>query len=1332
MFLTAKMLAVVWLIAPMIPLRAADAGRRILSGHVPAVTRQLTAAGRLSATNVLSLAIGLPLRHEDQLGELLRQLYDPASTNYHRYLTPQEFTARFGPTEADYAAVRAFAETNGFVVGGTHPNRVVLDVKARSTDVEKAFHVTLHLFRHPTERRDFFAPDTEPSVLTNLSILHISGLDNYSLPKPMSRVKPLAAVPMLVTPQTGSGASGSFMGNDFRASYVPGTTLTGSGQSVALVQFDGYYSNDIASYISTAGITTEAVLTNVAVNGGVSTPGSGNGEVCLDIEMVLAMAPGVSQIIVYEAPSSTAWSTMLSKIANDNLARQISCSWGYTSPGQKDQSSENAFKQMSAQGQSFFTASGDSDAYIKGVPFPAESTNITVVGGTVLTMNGTGDSYDSETVWNEGTTNTKSGGYWGSSGGISLNYGMPPWQKGINMINNYGSTNQHNMPDVALTGENIFVVYNNGTLAAASGTSCAAPLWAGFIALVNQQMAINTGSAANSIGFINPAVYAIGKSSCYNSCFHDMTTGNNSWPNSTTNFPAVTGYDLCTGWGTPNGTNLINALIWPPPSINLQPAGKTVTNGANVTINAAASSTTTMTYNWLFNEMNLSDSGNISGSTSNVLTVTSATTNNSGSYRLIASNITGSMTSSVAVLKVGFVPAISIQPTNLTLLSGSNAVFSATLSGSLPLAYQWSKNGTNISGATNHTLTLSAITTNSSASYSLRVTNLYGSVTSSVATLTVVLPPTITSTTLTNRTGECGLNTNSFFITTGGTAPLGIQWSLNGTAISGATATNFGLTNLDMSTNTLSVTVTNPYAGVSSNVVLSIRDTKAPVISLNGSNPFYLELGGAFTDPGAMASDTCAGSVAVVISGSVNSNAVGTNTLSYTAGDGHGNTNSVTRTVLVRDTTPPAILGSFTNLVLAADTNCSATMPNVTGTNFIIATDLSGTLTFAQSPTNGATLPLGTNAVVITVKDASGNTAYSTNQIVVLDETPPQIVSGPQSQTNIVGSMANFSVAATACTPLAFQWFFNTAALAAQTNGTLAVSNLTSSASGNYFVVVSASGGSSTSAVATLTVELLPAALALTSSENPSGFQDGVIFIAGVTPANATGTVQFYTNGAALDAPALVAGAVASPLVASLPRGTNVITAVYSGDANDLPVTNSLAQIVTNHPPASEPAFYTNTTGFPLSIAIADLATNWSDVDGDTVSLAAVGVSTNGTVLTNTGTALVYFNTNRVADQFVCVLTDGWGGTNFQTVGIVPPDRTPRIGVVELAGNGSIILPLGGASGDTCILETTTNLVSANWRPVATNTLDDTGVWLFTDTLATHVPQRFYRLKRAP
>jgi hypothetical protein len=183
-----------------------------------------------------------------------------------------------------------------------------------------------------------------------------------------------------------------------------------------------------------------------------------------------------------------------------------------------------------------------------------------------------------------------------------------------------------------------------------------------------------------------------------------------------------------------------------------------------------------------------------------------------------------------------------------------------------------------------------------------------------------------------------------------------------------------------------------------------------------------------------------------------------------------------------------------------------------------------------------------------------------------------------------------------------------------------------------------------------------------------------------------------------------------------------------------LPATNSLAQIVTNHPPVGLPAFFTNTASFTLEIPIADLATNWTDVDGDVVSLAAVGISTNGIVLADTGAALVYFNSNNVADQFTCTISDGWGGTNFQTVAIAPapPNPTPLITSVVPAGNRDLTLNLGGAPGFTYILETTTNLLPAVWLPVETNTLGTNGVWQFTDTQTTNFTQRFYRLELVP
>jgi hypothetical protein len=490
------------------------------------------------------------------------------------------------------------------------------------------------------------------------------------------------------------------------------------------------------------------------------------------------------------------------------------------------------------------------------------------------------------------------------------------------------------------------------------------------------------------------------------------------------------------------------------------------------------------------------------------------------------------------------------------------------------------------------------------------------------------------------------------------------------------------------------------------------------------------QLGVAFSDPGATASDSCSGIASLITNGTVNVDVVGTNFLTYVAVDGAGNTNSVTRIIFVMDTTPPAILWSFTNIVLAANSNCIAVMPDVTGTNFIIATDADDTLTITQIPTNNASLPLGTNEIVLAVADAWGNESFSTNSIIVTDQTPPVILAQPQNQTNIVSASAAFSVAATACTPLSFQWFFGSDALTLQTNATLTLSNLTEASAGNYFVVATAAGGSTTSAVATLTVNLLSASVALASSENPSGFRDNLNFTAALTSTNATGTIQFLTNGTAFDLEPLADGLAASTNLSMLPRGTNIVTAIYSGDSNFLPATNLIEQIVTNHMPIVQPAYYMLVAGQNLTIAVADLATNWSDADGDALSIAAISVSTNGVIVTNSVPSLFYSNSNIVDDQFVCTISDGFGGTNFETVNIAVVPQTNSTPLIATAPSlpGTVTLQLNGGYGSTYVLESTTNLTFGPWVSVATNTLGVAGTWQFIDSQVQNSKQRYYRL----
>ena len=560
---------------------AAPGAMKSLHGHVPEAVSKLTSIGRLGATNQLRLAIGLPLRNQDGLSTLLQQISDPASQNYRHYLTPAQFTDQFGPTKQDYQALKDFAAAKGLKVVGEHPNRLVLDVSGPVANVETAFQVKISKYNHPKEARTFFAPDSEPVVDAALPVLHISGLDNFTTPRSFSHIKPLNATAAAVTPYAGNGPGGTFIGADFRKAYVPGTTLTGAGQNVGLFQLDGFFPQDPAAYAQQIGLANPPNLVVVPVNGGIPTPGGANGEVCLDIEMTMAMSPGVSNIYVYEGSVPD---DVLNKMANDNLARQLSCSWGFFSGG-KDPTADQIFQQMALQGQSFFAASGDSCAWHDpDCPeyFPQNSPYITIVGGTTLTTANDG-SYASETVWNWGIPN-QNGGDWGSSGGISDFYAIPKWQTGISMTANHGSTVSRNMPDVALTADNIYVISDNGQGGSSGGTSAASPLWAAFMALVNQQGALN---GRTSVGFLNPTIYALSKTAAYTNIFRDTTLGNNFWPSSPTNFPAVAGYDLATGLGTPGGTNLINALAPTgggsnPPPILTAPARPWGTNLAGM------------------------------------------------------------------------------------------------------------------------------------------------------------------------------------------------------------------------------------------------------------------------------------------------------------------------------------------------------------------------------------------------------------------------------------------------------------------------------------------------------------------------------------------------------------------------------------------------------------------------------------------------------------------------------------------------------------------------------------------------------------------------------
>ena len=699
--------------------------------------------------------------------------------------------------------------------------------------------------------------------------------------------------------------------------------------------------------------------------------------------------------------------------------------------------------------------------------------------------------------------------------------------------------------------------------------------------------------------------------------------------------------------------------------IVLQPQSQTNTLGGSASFSVAAAACTPLMFQWYF------DNTALAAQTNSTLGLSNLSAGAAGSYFAVVSASGGSATSAVATLTVALPPSFSTQPTNLVVVVGGNGVFSATVSGTSPLVYQWSQNGTNlasgsnVTGATSNVLTLTAVTLTNAGSYLLVATNGCGAATSSVASLTVLLPPTITVPP-SAQTVQCGSNA-AFSVTATGTPPLNYQWTLDSVPLAGATDTGLSLTNVHLPTHTVAVVVTNVYGSATSAVTLTVQDTLPPVLTLNGSNPYYVELGSAFLDPGATAYDLCAGTVPVVATGTVNTSAVSTNTVIYTATDGNGNTNTATRTVLVRDTTPPTILWSFTNLVLAAGTNCTGAMPEVTGTNYILATDLSGTLTLTQVPTNDAALPLGTNVVVVTVADASGNASYSTNQIVVQDQAPPVIVLQPQSQTNTLGGSASFSVAAAACTPLMFQWYFDNTALAAQTNSTLGLSNLSAGAAGSYFAVVSASGGSTTSAVVTLTVALPPS-----FSTQPTNL---VVVVGGngVFSATVSGTsplvYQWSQNGTNLASGSNVTGATSNVLTLTAVTLTNAGSYLLVATNGCGAATSSVASLTVLLPPTITvpPSAQTVQCGSNAAFSVTATGTPPLNYQWTLDSVPLAGATNTGLLLTN-----VHLPTHTVA----VVVTNAYGSAT-SAVALTVQDTLPP--VLTLNGSNPYYVELGSA-----------------------------------------------------
>ena len=593
-------------------------GSRLLGHHA---NRQLTVTVALQPSNAA------------QLSSMLASLYNPASPLFHRWLTQGEFTQLFAPPYSQIMQVREFFVQSGLTVGATQ-SPFLLQATGTTAQVEAAFHTTINDYV-AANGRSFFQNSSADQVPASLAPL-ISGVVGLSSTVQMhSHVVTTAAAARSVgksTPSYGAGPGGSGLTPSQAASlygasrvYQLGNKGKGQGATLAVFELSGYTPSDITTYERRFFGSTEHVqLVEINVDGGPVTPACPSGDMCgpfgsscpdgcdsadyagdievnADIEMQIAIAPKIDRILVYNAPNDFNGTTELDeyyRIAADDLADSISSSWGLCEQDaglSMIEAESLAFKQMAAQGQSMFAATGDTGAFdcLRGSSFtglsvddPSSQPFVTSVGGTSFGTFNPGSnqhpSYptSSETVWNVQNQCTSSdlgacvtdgaGG-----GGVSRVWARPLYQYGQGVVSSLSQKSPYcsqatsgqscrEAPDVSanadeytpyaefctgdLTTNSTCATFSGGQVPAGwfgiGGTSLSSPLWSAVIALWDSVHAARFGNA-------NVGLYTLFRStSSYSSYFHDIV-GKNQTKNTNGFYPTAQKYDMATGIGTP-------------------------------------------------------------------------------------------------------------------------------------------------------------------------------------------------------------------------------------------------------------------------------------------------------------------------------------------------------------------------------------------------------------------------------------------------------------------------------------------------------------------------------------------------------------------------------------------------------------------------------------------------------------------------------------------------------------------------------------------------------------------------------------------------------------
>jgi kumamolisin len=537
---------------------------------------------------MLDVSFVLASQAPTQLNAMLAAIDDPHSPQYHHYLTPADFSRQFGAAPEVEARVEQVLGAAGLTITSAPASDLLLHARGSVSQIEALLGVQIENYQM-ADGTPFYSATSAPRLPVELrgAVTGVLGLDNRAVVKHPSNLRRPRANSPANTPQ-----DNGFAPADLAAAYDLGPLtqagLDGSTQSIAFGEIDTFKQSDIDAYDKAYGITASPVKV-VQVGSGAETA-SGGSETTLDIEVAHAVAPK-AQVIAYEGGATfQGLASTFNQMVTDNRAHIASISLGiceqyvlhpdtapaglsssFDEPGPTFLTSlDNTFKQADAQGMSVFVSSGDNGAYDCGAfdptnhtlsaSVPADSPYVTAVGGTALFLSTSG-SYGREAGWESPLEAA------GSGGGVSMSYQRPSWQTGPGTDNQY-SDGMREVPDVAANADPLtgYSIYDSSTGCTGNdcwtivgGTSAASPFWAALISLADQALA---AKHQVPLGLIDPMLYTLGRGSSAASVYHDVTLGGNLY------YPATTGWDYSTGWGSPDGNAIDQALM------NLaQPAG---------------------------------------------------------------------------------------------------------------------------------------------------------------------------------------------------------------------------------------------------------------------------------------------------------------------------------------------------------------------------------------------------------------------------------------------------------------------------------------------------------------------------------------------------------------------------------------------------------------------------------------------------------------------------------------------------------------------------------------------------------------------------------------